>query len=104
MNHDRNTEVLTYFRWRGIFVMTENKSVVVYGCFHPNYAEEIEYFDQCKVYSIQIESTLQCQQGCLYCYASDENTPMKELPKEPIMIYLNAPSIASSSRKNETSP
>ena len=29
---------------------------------------------------------------------------MKELPKDPIMMYLKAPSIASSSRKNETSP
>lgn len=70
--------------------MTENKSVVVYGCFHPNYAEEIEYFRQCKVYSVQMESTLQCQQGCLYCYASDENAPMKELPKEQIINVLDS--------------
>ncbi len=73
-----------------VYALTENKSVVVYGCFHPNYAEEIEYFKQCKVYSVQIESTLQCQQCCLYCYASDENAPMKELSKEQILSVLDS--------------
>lgn len=65
-------------------------SLVTFGCFHPDYNEEIKYFKEGKVYSIQIESTLSCSQGCLYCYASDENAPMKELPRNKIIEILDS--------------
>ncbi len=65
-------------------------SLVTYGCFHPDYAEEIKYFEEGKVYSIQIESTLACPQGCLYCYASDENAPIKELPEDKIIDVIDS--------------
>ncbi len=70
--------------------MTESSTIVQYGCFHPDYAEEIRYFKECKVYSVQIESTLVCPQGCLYCYAADENTPLKQLSKDDIISVLDS--------------
>jgi MoaA/NifB/PqqE/SkfB family radical SAM enzyme len=57
---------------------------------HPDYDEERRYFTQHKVYSIQIESNLTCPQGCLYCYASQDNPPVKELPKADILKILDA--------------
>jgi len=70
--------------------MTENESVIKYGGFHPGYAEEIEYFKECKVYGVQIESTLQCTQGCLYCYASSKDTPAKELSRDSITAVMDS--------------
>lgn len=60
------------------------------GCLHPDFIEEIKYFEECKVYSVQIESTLTCQQGCLYCYASSRNAPVQELPGEDIIAVLDS--------------
>jgi len=70
--------------------VTESSSVVEYGCFHPDFAEEKEYFEQCKVYSVQIESTLVCPQGCLYCYASTDDAPTKELPRNDVVAVLDS--------------
>jgi len=70
--------------------LVENSSIIEYGCFHPDYAEEIEYFKQNKVYSVQIESTLSCPQGCLYCYAAAEDAPTKEIPRADIIAILNS--------------
>lgn len=64
--------------------------VITYGGFHPDYAEEIKYFKECKVYAVQIESNLACSQGCIYCYASSKNAPMKELPREDIFSILDS--------------
>jgi radical SAM protein with 4Fe4S-binding SPASM domain len=60
------------------------------GGMHPDYEEERRYFDQRKVYSVQIESNLACPQNCLYCYASLDNPPVKELPKAGIEKILTA--------------
>ncbi len=57
---------------------------------HPDYDEEQRYFNQHKVYSIQIESNLACPQGCLYCYASLDDPPVRELPKKDIERVLSA--------------
>jgi radical SAM protein with 4Fe4S-binding SPASM domain len=70
--------------------VTDSRSIIQYGCFHPDYAEEIEYFKQCKVYSVQIESTLSCPQGCLYCYASAEDTHVREFPKRDVVRVLDS--------------
>jgi radical SAM protein with 4Fe4S-binding SPASM domain len=65
--------------------------VVTHGGLHTDYREEIRYFAENRVYSFQIESNLSCPQGCLYCYASDENSLlMKELPREDIALLLKA--------------
>jgi MoaA/NifB/PqqE/SkfB family radical SAM enzyme len=61
-----------------------------HGGMHPDYEEEQEYFNQQKVYSIQIESNLACPQGCLFCYASLDNPPVNELPKTDIMKILTS--------------
>lgn len=70
--------------------MINDDSVVTYGCLHPDYAEEIEYFEENKVYTIQIESNLACPQGCLYCYASSKDAPMKELGRGDIIAVLDS--------------
>ncbi len=67
-----------------------NDPVITCGGLHPDYAEEIEYFKENKVYSIQIESNLDCHQGCLYCYASNPDSPAKELPREDIIAVLDS--------------
>jgi radical SAM protein with 4Fe4S-binding SPASM domain len=60
------------------------------GGLHPDYDEEKRYFKENKVYSIQIESNLACPQGCLYCYASLDDPPVKELPKVDVERILTA--------------
>ncbi len=64
--------------------------VIAYGGFHPDYDEEIEYFKQGKVYTVQIESNLACSQGCLYCYASSKDVSMKELPREDVFAVIDS--------------
>lgn len=70
--------------------MNENDPVLMYGCFHPDYTEEMKYFEECKVYTVQIESNLACSQGCLYCYAASPNAQMKELPREDVIAILDS--------------
>lgn len=70
--------------------MFQNTSIIEYGCFHPDYAEEIKYFKQNRVYSIQIESTLACPQDCLYCYAATDDAAIEELPKKEIIAILDS--------------
>jgi len=65
-------------------------SLKTHGGFHPDYAEEIKYFEKNMIYSIQIESNLSCPQGCLFCYASFDNPPTQELPSEDIIKILNS--------------
>ena len=61
-----------------------------HGGFHPNPSEEMKYFRENRVYSVQIESTLSCPQGCLYCYASAKDAPTKELPRKDIHSVLDS--------------
>jgi len=68
----------------------KDHAVVTRGGFHPNYEEEIRYFKENKVYSIQIESNLSCSQGCLYCYASFDNPKVQELPEKDIKTVMSA--------------
>ena len=68
---------------------SESESILTYGCFHPDHSEEMRYFEDNKVYTVQIESNLTCQQGCRYCYASSVDAPMKELPSQQIMDILD---------------
>ena len=65
-------------------------SVSFRGGLHPDYEEEIRYFKENKVFSIQIESNLSCPQGCLYCYAGSENPPVEELSKKDISSILSS--------------
>ncbi len=65
-------------------------SLKTYGGFHPDYAEETKYYEENKIYTIQIESNLACPQGCLYCYASFDDAPIQELPSEDILSILNS--------------
>ncbi len=49
-----------------------------------------QYFEENKVYTVQIESNLACQQGCRYCYASSADASMEELPAKNIMYILDS--------------
>ncbi|MDV4343655.1 radical SAM protein [Methanoculleus sp. YWC-01] len=44
-------------------------TAITRGCLHPATGEAMRYFEEGRVYSLQIESTLACPQGCRYCYA-----------------------------------
>jgi len=71
-------------------MMNEKDPVIMYGCFHPDHIEEIKYFEECKVYTVQIESNLACPQGCLYCYAASDDTQVKELSKKDILAIIDS--------------
>jgi radical SAM protein with 4Fe4S-binding SPASM domain len=70
--------------------MSNNDSVIHYSGLHPNYTEEMKYFEERKVYTVQIESTTACPQSCLYCYASQNGVPVKKLPKKNIIAILDS--------------
>ncbi len=67
-----------------------NNNQAAHSCFHPDTAELMEYFDQNKVYTVQIESNLACAQGCLYCYASSDISQKKELPEGIIKSAMDS--------------
>ncbi|UCF13735.1 MAG: radical SAM protein [Thermoplasmatales archaeon] len=64
--------------------------LIKYGSYHPDFSEEIKYFEKGKIYSIQIESNQSCDQECIYCYASSEDKSLRELPSEDIINILNS--------------
>jgi radical SAM protein with 4Fe4S-binding SPASM domain len=64
-------------------------TVFTNGCFHPDHAEVIRFFEKNQVYAVQIESCLSCEGGCRYCYASAQNPLSAELPKECIHRILH---------------
>jgi radical SAM protein with 4Fe4S-binding SPASM domain len=71
-------------------MMNEKDQVIIYGCFHPDHIEEMKYFEECKVYTVQIESNLACPQGCLYCYAASDDRQVKELSKKDILAIIDS--------------
>jgi radical SAM protein with 4Fe4S-binding SPASM domain len=72
--------------------MTKDNTVITHGGLHPNYTEEMKYFEQRKVYTVQIESTSACPQRCLYCYASQRDKTSKELSKKNVIAILDSAS------------
>jgi radical SAM protein with 4Fe4S-binding SPASM domain len=70
--------------------MTKSDSVITHGGLHPDYAEEMKYFEENKVYTVQIELTSACPQSCLYCYASQKDAPKKELSKKNVLSILES--------------
>jgi len=50
--------------------------------------EQIEYFLQGRVYSMQIESTDACEQGCLFCYARSSPRTLHLLTSDEIRTIL----------------
>ncbi|UCE36464.1 MAG: radical SAM protein [Thermoplasmata archaeon] len=70
--------------------MTVDNRLIDYSCFHPDQIELKKYFQENKVYTVQIESNLACRQGCLYCYASSNEQLNNELPKEIVISVLDS--------------
>jgi radical SAM protein with 4Fe4S-binding SPASM domain len=64
-------------------------TVTTRGCFHPDHAEVIRFFEEQQVYAVQIESCLSCQGGCRYCYASAQDPRSAELPADCIHRVLD---------------
>jgi radical SAM protein with 4Fe4S-binding SPASM domain len=77
------------YRIRGLTTILPPDELTKYGGIHPNFSDEIKYFDQETIYSIQIEVNRTCNQGCLYCYAMPEDAPLHELPKKDILTILD---------------
>jgi radical SAM protein with 4Fe4S-binding SPASM domain len=57
----------------------DRDSVSTEGCFHPDHAEVLRFFERNQVYAVQIESCLSCPGGCRYCYASAQDPVSAEL-------------------------
>jgi radical SAM protein with 4Fe4S-binding SPASM domain len=72
--------------------MVVENPLLTFSGFHPDYKELVRYFEENKVYTIQIESNLACDQGCLYCYASSNYDKEKELDTEVIKRTLDSAS------------
>jgi radical SAM protein with 4Fe4S-binding SPASM domain len=68
--------------------MAVENPLIAFGGFHPDYKELIRYFKENKVYTVQIESNLACEQGCLYCYASSSYDKEKQLNTETVQRVL----------------
>ena len=63
-------------------------SVSSQGCLHPDHAGVVRYFEENRVYSVQIESCLSCNGGCRYCYASAQDARAAEIPAATIHRIL----------------
>ncbi len=63
-------------------------TTITRGCLHPATGEAVRYFEEERVYSLQIESTLACPQGCRYCYAPADAAPVRELASGDIAAVL----------------
>lgn len=72
--------------------MAVENPLIAFSGFHPDYKELVRYFKENKVYTLQIESNLACEQGCLYCYASSEYDIQKELDTKTIKSVLESAS------------
>ena len=59
------------------------------GCFHPDHAGVKRYFEDNRVYSVQIESCLSCTGGCRYCYASAQDARSAGIPAAEIHRVLH---------------
>ena len=62
--------------------------VTAEGCFHPDHAGVVRFFEENRVYSVQIESSLSCAGGCRYCYASARDARAAEIPATTIHRIL----------------
>ena len=65
---------------------------------HGGLASEAEiqkrYYEEGLIYTLQIESTLRCSQGCIYCYASSTPNSPENLHSDDIkQILINASEI-----------
>lgn len=78
-----------YFN-KGVFFKLPKNDVIRYGGYHPCFQDEIEYFEEGKVYSIQIESNLDCDQQCKYCYVSSASSQTEEMPKDDIFSIFDS--------------
>ena len=72
-------------------------AVSTHGCFHPDHAEVIRFFEKNQVYAVQIESCLSCSGGCRYCYASAQDPLSAELPAA---MYTPDPARGKGSRES----
>jgi len=63
-------------------------TAITRGCLHPATGEAVRYFEEERVYSLQIESTLVCPQGCRYCYAPADAARVRELAPDDIAAVL----------------
>jgi radical SAM protein with 4Fe4S-binding SPASM domain len=76
---------------RGLDLNSES-GFIGFGSMHPDRDELVRYFEERKPYSLQIESTLACPQGCLYCYVSSDGTTDRVLPEGTVRSILESAS------------
>ncbi len=68
---------------------SKNSSVVELAGLASHSSEQVRYFQQNKVYTLQIESTTACFLGCIYCYAQSNQHATASLTSNKIKQIIN---------------
>jgi radical SAM protein with 4Fe4S-binding SPASM domain len=66
----------------------EKSSVLLHGGMSSEAEIQQEYFEKGLIYTLQIELTLRCAQGCSYCYAGSKPDSPSGLPRTTILKIL----------------
>lgn len=70
-------------------MVDELNSVFLHGGMSSEAEIQKEYFDNGLIYTVQIELTMKCAQGCTYCYVSSRPDSPDGLPTSTIMKILD---------------
>jgi MoaA/NifB/PqqE/SkfB family radical SAM enzyme len=67
----------------------ERSSVFIHGGMSSESEVQKKYYEKGLIYTLQIELTLKCSQGCSYCYNSSNPNSPSGLPTEDLKQILN---------------
>jgi MoaA/NifB/PqqE/SkfB family radical SAM enzyme len=70
-------------------MVEERSSVFLHGGMSSEADMQREYYEKGLIYTVQIELTLKCSQGCSYCYASSDPNSPSGLPTEIIKELID---------------
>ncbi len=70
-------------------MVDERSSVFLHGGMSSEADIQREYYEKGLIYTVQIELTLKCFQGCSYCYASSRPNSPNGLPTDDIKAILD---------------
>ncbi|MFX0091264.1 MAG: radical SAM protein, partial [Candidatus Hodarchaeota archaeon] len=67
----------------------ERNSAFLYGGMSSEAEIQKEYYEKGQIYTLQIELTLKCSQGCSYCYASSKPDSPHGLPIDDVKAIID---------------
>lgn len=74
-------------------MVEERSSVFLHGGMSSEANIQKEYYEKGLIYTVQIELTLKCSQGCSYCYASSKPDSPTGLPFNEIKAIIDDASV-----------